>query len=395
MPEESKPKKSGLSRAPFWVLLIVSIAVSALVLMKIYSSEGEVGGADIGGVGRNLENIERSEALSGTQASPDVKRRVQAMNDQEAQEAIRSDDSHMPVMIADDTPPSAQPTLAPEESSTAPAITPAKQEKVGQNRQPPPAYQRQSSQPQSVEARRYERQRSGDLIEAMRQVQNGMRRSAPNMFVVNTQPIEQSENEGQTGNNSPQIGSPEQTPPLPPSLEPGDVLYTVNEYEVDSDYPSDDIVLRVIHPLDLEGGRCFGNFKRQGEVLIIELDRLVHRGAEYSLRGLAINPEDVKANVASEVDTHFFERWGGLLAATFIEGLGDAIAKSNQRTTVNNGTTVTSSDNYSSTEIALEGAGVVGRKAARQFEKNFNRPPTVRLHPGAEVAVIILESNRR
>lgn len=106
-----------------------------------------------------------------------------------------------------------------------------------------------------------------------------------------------------------------------------------------------------------------------------------------------------EASVASSVDTHFFSRWGGLVASAFLEGLGTAKRYSGAQSTIYGyGNDVTDQmvwNTYSVSDQAWIAAGKVGEKAGKIFERNFDRPPTVRLESGTPVGVLVMNVKDR
>lgn len=381
-----------------WIIYgFVVFLIVAILLWRNLGGSASSGGTDIARLGGAVEGIDRSDALGGAKSTPDLSSRLEAQNKRDAEVAISHGESTFPVMTPNEIL-SSEPDVV---QATQPTVTvPKKVEQMNTSQveyrprkeTPPPTTP--SSRARSAQDNRI---RIQAMIDAMRDAKSEMKLKPGNMISVKTTLPKAAQPSSQEPSDlaSKTQGQIEEDDALTALLVPGSVFYTVNEYEVNSDYPNKDVVLYVEHPLEFQGARFFGQFSRSDELMTVELTRLVHEGKEYSLRGLAINPEDAKPDVASDVDTHFLERWGALMAATFIEGLGNAITQSNSRTTVSNGTVVQGSDSYSATEIALEGAGKVGQKAANQIEKGFDRAPTVRMHPGAEVAVVIMKSSER
>ena len=99
------------------------------------------------------------------------------------------------------------------------------------------------------------------------------------------------------------------------------------------------------------------------------------------------------------MDTHFFSRWGGLVASAFLEGLSSAKKYSGAQSTVyggygggmnNQATDQMVWNTYSPADQAWIAAGKVGEKAGKIFEKNFDRPPTVYLESGTAVGILVL-----
>lgn len=143
-----------------------------------------------------------------------------------------------------------------------------------------------------------------------------------------------------------------------------------------------------------------GGFQRHDERLVLAFNRAVlPSGETVQLEAYAVDPSTSEASVASSVDTHFFSRWGGLVASAFLEGLGSAKRYSGAQSTIygygNDTTDQMVWNEYSVEDQAWIAAGKVGEKAGKIFEKGFDRPPTVRLESGTPVGVLILNVKGR
>ena len=179
------------------------------------------------------------------------------------------------------------------------------------------------------------------------------------------------------------------------SLQAGDMLYAVIDTGVNSDVPS--AVMATVASGKYRNARLLGKFQRFEERIVLGFSRIVlASGEELQLEAYAVDPSTSEASVSSSVDTHFFSRWGGLIASSFLEGLAEAKRFSGAQSTVyGGGLAGQTSDQmiwntYSPTEQAWIAAGKVGTKASKIFEKNFDRPPTVYLESGTAVGVLVL-----
>jgi len=186
----------------------------------------------------------------------------------------------------------------------------------------------------------------------------------------------------------------------PPSvtLKPGDLLYAIVDVGVNSDVPS--AVLATVTSGTYRNTRLMGTFQRHEERLVLAFNRAVlPTGETVQLEAYAVDPATSEASVASSVNTHFFSRWGGLVASAFLEGLGSAKRYSGAQSTIYGyGNDVTDQmvwNTYSVEDQAWIAAGKVGEKAGKIFEKNFDRPPTVRLESGTPVGVLVLNVKGR
>ena len=188
--------------------------------------------------------------------------------------------------------------------------------------------------------------------------------------------------------------------PLPGvEIKPGDLLYAIIDTGVNSDVPS--AVLATVASGKYKNTRLMGGFQRHDERLVLAFNRAVLPGGEpLQLEAYAVDPGTSEVSVASSVDTHFFSRWGGLVASAFLEGLGSAKRYSGAQSTIYGNSTGESTDQmvwstYSVGDQAWIAAGKVGEKAGKIFEKGFDRPPTVRLESGMPVGVLVLNVKGR
>jgi len=374
------------------ILGVALVFTLSFVAYRMFSGTDSTGaGVDVRRLGKNLEDVKRSEALGGANATPDLAARMQAQDNKEAAQAIEGGKSFFPIM----TPGKAQAEL-PSIVTTSPTVTSIEQKSLDSSALRPVKQDSPDVTNGRTSTRADDKLRKQAMLDAMRKLRQDMTQGKGELVEVKLKE-DKSETTNSKDKNSDNSKKEEvvEASPLDALLVPGAVFYVVNEYEVDSDLPNKDVVFRVLHPVEAEDGRFFGEFKRQDEILTIEVNRLVLNGTEYSLRGVAIDPDDARFNVATSVDTHFLERWGGLLAASLVEGISDAVKNSKSKTTISDGTIIQSTEDYSTSEIVLEGAGKVGNRVATQLEKSFSRAPTVRLHPGAEVGVLIFEVSQR
>lgn len=187
------------------------------------------------------------------------------------------------------------------------------------------------------------------------------------------------------------------------ALKPGDLLYAVIDTGVNSDVPS--AVMGTVASGKLKNARLLGKFQRFEERLVLTFSRVIlPDGKDAQIEGYAVDPATSEASVASSVNTHFFSRWGGLIATAFLEGSSTAKKYSGAQSTVygsyGGGMNGQSTDQmvwntYSPADQAWIAAGKVGEKAGKIFEKNFERPPTVTLSSGTPISVLILNVKDR
>ncbi len=172
------------------------------------------------------------------------------------------------------------------------------------------------------------------------------------------------------------------------------MLYAIVDTAINSDVPS--AVFATVVSGEYKKARLLGNFKRFDERLVLTFSRIILAdGTNIPIEAYAIDPNTSEISVASSVNTHFFSRWGGLIASSFLEGLAGAKRYSGAQSTVYGSAMTGASDqmvwnNYSPEDQAWIAAGKVGEKAGEIFEKNFDRPPTVYLKSGESIGILIL-----
>lgn len=182
------------------------------------------------------------------------------------------------------------------------------------------------------------------------------------------------------------------------SLKPGDILHAVLQTAINSDEPGP-IRARIVGKR-FKGAILLGKLTRfppvQGnrpERVLVQFTYMTTvSGQVYELDSYAIDPETTRTALASDVNHHYLSRWGALIAASFLEGYGEAVRASNTITTVGPlGTVVTTpKDDIDDEDIAREAAGTVGLRLADAVGQHFNRPNTIRVDSGSGIGVLIV-----
>ena len=174
----------------------------------------------------------------------------------------------------------------------------------------------------------------------------------------------------------------------------GDLFYATMDTTVNTDVPGP--VMATIDEGPAKNARVIGAFTRSHDVLSLKFTQLVLAdGTHYGITGYAVDPQTSQTAVASAVDHHYLSRWGGLIAAAFIQGYGQAIANSGATVTTSvgpNGTTTTQTNgNYTTKQATEIAGGVAAGQLMNAAQQNFNRPPTVTLVVGSGLGVLITE----
>lgn len=106
----------------------------------------------------------------------------------------------------------------------------------------------------------------------------------------------------------------------------------------------------------------------------------------------AIDPETSRAALASDVDNHYFQRYGTLFAASFLGGFGDALLKGGQHQQIvgSPGGVVVETDAFTTKQLVLAGAGNVGKQLATNMSSIVNRPATVKVDGHIGIGILFM-----
>jgi hypothetical protein len=314
------------------------------------------------------------DAVVGAEGTPEYNRMIEEDNAIKADEARASGESFVPVPVGLKSSKSDSPLLReqPPEAAAAPKNAPQPNNLAPQPmaRTAPP---KESPTPreQQIETRNIEAELKGILA----------RTTGLPVFIYTGITFDRPRETNITQNTEPKKH--------PDALNPGETLYAVTDYALNSDIPAP--VIATILQGELKGGKAIGEFKLSGENVLVTFSRIVDKdGFEIKVNAFAVNPANSKASIRADVDTHFLERWGSLIAASFIEGFGDAVSDRGSKVYVTGDVVVEDNFGKSMEDVSYEALGKVGSRAATQVEKGFDRPPTVSVRAGEPIGILII-----
>lgn len=170
----------------------------------------------------------------------------------------------------------------------------------------------------------------------------------------------------------------------------GTILYAVLDTGINSDNAT---VVRatIVQEGPFKGAHVLGQVDLAGEKVILQFNQMGHRGQDYSLSAVAVDPNTSQAALADNVDRHLLQRYGMLWGSAFIEGFADAL--SNTTTVINSdGSQVTNRAALpDSSDQALVALGRVGERTTPIMARQFTRKPTVHVAPGRAIGLMLLQ----
>jgi intracellular multiplication protein IcmE len=112
----------------------------------------------------------------------------------------------------------------------------------------------------------------------------------------------------------------------------------------------------------------------------------------YAIEAYAVDTTTARTALATDVDHHRLERWGALLAASFLEGYGQAVRASHTITTVGPLGNIVSvpQDDLDHADLVREAVGTVGQRLATVVGEQFQRPNTITVASGTGISVLIV-----
>jgi intracellular multiplication protein IcmE len=140
----------------------------------------------------------------------------------------------------------------------------------------------------------------------------------------------------------------------------------------------------------IAGDRMIGTFSRERNRLVIRVTKVIHQNREIGVDGVVVAPGTMAVGVASSVDQNYLSRFALPAAAAFVQGLGQAIAQSNQTTLLGPLGTVTAQNQLNFNQQLGIAAGVAAAQIGSTLQQSAPRGPTVTLDVGSSVGVLFL-----
>lgn len=242
-------------------------------------------------------------------------------------------------------------------------------------------------------------------LERIQQLQAAMLGQAQSLVVAWQAPVMQhkegtpeSENKGILAGGP--GGTPGGVPPAPlgtpgaikgaPIIKAGTIYFAVLETAVDSDYPDTPVMATIVDG-PFKGAKLIGKLElAQGmdkvSLNFTQMD-MESWPSTKTVSAFALDPTTARTVMASDVDHHYLERYGAIMAAAFVTGYSSAIT--------NEGTSTTGIFGTSSTHAALSpgnklavGIGQIGTSLSSTFQTWINRPTTVKITSGVGLGIL-------
>ena len=175
------------------------------------------------------------------------------------------------------------------------------------------------------------------------------------------------------------------------TIKAGSIWYAALDTSVKSDEPGP--VLATLTTGPLKGSKIIGSFATNNDSLTLTFNQINAKGFDKTLafNSVAISPKTARTAIASKVDYHYMLKYGGIIATSFLKGLGMAAKLGTSEVQVKEtGTTVKAVKATLEDQIML-GAGEVGDALSKNVEQaSASVQPTVYIESGTPVGVLLL-----
>lgn len=179
-------------------------------------------------------------------------------------------------------------------------------------------------------------------------------------------------------------------PKKPAFIKAGTIIFGVLDTAVDSDYPDTPVMVTIIEG-KYKGAKLLGKLSlAQGGdkvSLNFNLMDMDEWPSAKTVSAFAVDPDTARTVMASEVDHHYLERYGAIMATSFLQGYSTAITNAGTSTTGIFGTSTTHPALDASNKIAV-GLGQIGTNLNSVAAEKINMPATVKVNSGVGLGIL-------
>ncbi|NGM38051.1 MULTISPECIES: DotG/IcmE/VirB10 family protein [Methylobacterium] len=181
----------------------------------------------------------------------------------------------------------------------------------------------------------------------------------------------------------------------------GDVAYAVLDRGFNSDDPGAPIFATIVdlderqQPGPLNGIRLMGQIVySQTQASIRFTTMILQDGRQGPMQAIAITVDQARTGVAEDVDNHVLERYGGLVVAGLLQGVGQVgqqLTQLNTQTVLGNGFAVQSGRNIDWITAGMGATLPVGQAMTSAAARSFSRPPTLSSPVNFPIGIVFLQ----
>ena len=184
---------------------------------------------------------------------------------------------------------------------------------------------------------------------------------------------------------------------LPVLIKAGSIIFGVLDTAVNSDYPDSPVMVTIVFG-KYKGGKLLGKLVTtkgvSGQQDRVSLNFTIMNLDEWpkskTVTAFAIDPDTARTVLASDVDYHYLQKFGAIMATSFVQGYANAIAQSSSTTTTGIFGTSTSHPELSPSQKLMTAIGQIGQNLGSVTQNYVNIPPTVRVDSGVSLGILFM-----
>lgn len=175
-------------------------------------------------------------------------------------------------------------------------------------------------------------------------------------------------------------------------LKAGDMMQAILETEVNSKEPS--AVMAKVVTGKFAGARLIGSLQVVGKKVVLQFSsiNIPNHPKSYAISAVAVDLNTSRTAMASDVNNHYFLKYGLLLGSAFVKGWAEAIKSQNQTTQISDTGTITlQTGQKTNKEINREALGEVGSEIANSVRQEQNAlAPTIKVYKDTAIGLLLL-----
>lgn len=183
----------------------------------------------------------------------------------------------------------------------------------------------------------------------------------------------------------------------PAFIKAGTILFAVLDTAVNSDYPDSPVMATIVDG-KYKGGKLMGKLTTtkgvSGQLDRVSLNFTLMNMDDWekskTITAYAIDPDTARTVMASDVDYHYMQRFGAIMATSFLQGYANAITSSSSNTTTGIFGTSTTHPELSPGQKLGVALGQIGQTLGNATQNYVNIPPTVKVDSGVGLGILFM-----
>jgi intracellular multiplication protein IcmE len=187
------------------------------------------------------------------------------------------------------------------------------------------------------------------------------------------------------------------TPTKPALIKAGQIIFAVLDTGVNSDYPDSPVMATVVDG-QYKGAKMLGTLVTtkgvSGQMDRVSLNFTLMNVTDWpnskAITAYGIDPDTARTVIASSVDYHYMQRFGAIMATSFVQGYASAISSSSSTSTTGIFGTSTTHPELSPSQKLATGIGQIGTALGSVTQNYTNIPPTVKVDAGVSLGILFM-----